>query len=333
MKTTNCILHSVLILIFVTAAAIGQDGSELRKAASNEFGAGNYTQAAKLLDQYLRSNSKDDEGWNMLGVAYLKTGEATEARKAIQKAVKLKPENSLYRVNLAQAYLSNNDPFSALKEGERAVKLDPKNRDAYVARGSAFFQQGKHKQAIQDADSAIKADKSYLTAYILKANALLHSIDGTKTDKLRAEQRALLQEGLDALRICKVECDKNIGINILAETTDSLEAFIDFFSKEIPDANEKPDVPANTISVKMIAQPKPPYTTEARQAGITGTIKLAVLFSADRSIGHMITLNGLPNGLTERAVGAARQIVFEPQIVDGKAVSKVKVIQYSFSLY
>jgi len=41
----------------------------------------------------------------------------------------------------------------------------------------------------------------------------------------------------------------------------------------------------------------------------------------------------LPYGLTEQAIAAAKSIRFEPAKKDGVAITKIKQIDYSFTLY
>jgi outer membrane biosynthesis protein TonB len=44
-------------------------------------------------------------------------------------------------------------------------------------------------------------------------------------------------------------------------------------------------------------------------------------------------LKGLGYGLDQQALNAARSIAFEPQIENGKPISVVKMVQYSFAIY
>jgi len=44
-------------------------------------------------------------------------------------------------------------------------------------------------------------------------------------------------------------------------------------------------------------------------------------------------LRGLPNGLTEKAIAAARQIRFEPAMKDGHKVAMYMHLEYNFNLY
>ncbi|MBD0373542.1 MAG: energy transducer TonB, partial [Pyrinomonadaceae bacterium] len=44
-------------------------------------------------------------------------------------------------------------------------------------------------------------------------------------------------------------------------------------------------------------------------------------------------VKGLPDGLTEKAIAAARQIKFVPAQKDGRNVSQYIQIEYNFNLY
>jgi hypothetical protein len=48
---------------------------------------------------------------------------------------------------------------------------------------------------------------------------------------------------------------------------------------------------------------------------------------------HILVLVGLPNGLTEAAISAARAIKFYPAILDGRRVSMFIQLNYPFDLY
>lgn len=85
--------------------------------------------------------------------------------------------------------------------------------------------------------------------------------------------------------------------------------------------------------LKILAQPKPGYTEEARKNNITGSVRLRVTFSASGSITSITPVSGLPHGLTEQAIAAARRIQFVPEKRNGVAVSKTKVVEYGFNIY
>jgi hypothetical protein len=61
-------------------------------------------------------------------------------------------------------------------------------------------------------------------------------------------------------------------------------------------------------------------------------VVLRVEFRADGSVGEIQPLGKLPDGLTEKAVEAAKLIKFQPEMKDGQPVSKTLEIVYIFKL-
>ncbi|MBK8467017.1 MAG: energy transducer TonB [Chloracidobacterium sp.] len=88
-----------------------------------------------------------------------------------------------------------------------------------------------------------------------------------------------------------------------------------------------------TQSVKIISKPKPPYTDAARVANIQGVVVLKVTFLASGQIGSVSTVRGLPNGLTEQAIAAAKRISFEPAKRDGVPQTITRTLEYTFGIY
>ena len=100
-----------------------------------------------------------------------------------------------------------------------------------------------------------------------------------------------------------------------------------------PTPVDKSDTPDGvTQEVKIISKPRPGYTDSARQANIEGTVILRVVFLASGQIGSISAVKGLPNGLTEQAIAAARRISFEPAKKNGVGQTVTKQIEYPFSI-
>lgn len=97
-------------------------------------------------------------------------------------------------------------------------------------------------------------------------------------------------------------------------------------------ANPFPGKLVNRKSMPVM-KPEPMYTEEARQKGVTGTVVLKVVFFSDGSVGKIETVVGLPYGLTEKAIEAAKKIKFIPAVRDGKFVSMWMQLEYNFNLY
>jgi TonB family protein len=88
-----------------------------------------------------------------------------------------------------------------------------------------------------------------------------------------------------------------------------------------------------TSKAKVLSKPEPQYTEEARKNQVTGTVILRAVFSSTGQVTNISARSGLPYGLTERAIAAARQIKFVPATKDGHAVSMYIQLEYNFNLY
>ena len=82
--------------------------------------------------------------------------------------------------------------------------------------------------------------------------------------------------------------------------------------------------------LRILSKPDAGYTDEARRNNISGQVVLRVLFAETGQITQISVVRGLPFGLTERAIAAARQIEFEPAELDGKKVAYPLVVVYNF---
>lgn len=88
-----------------------------------------------------------------------------------------------------------------------------------------------------------------------------------------------------------------------------------------------------TSKARVLSKPEPQYTEEARKNQITGTVVLRAVFTSGGQVTNIRSVSGLPYGLTERAIAAARQIRFTPATKDGRPVSMYIQLEYNFNLY
>ena len=80
-------------------------------------------------------------------------------------------------------------------------------------------------------------------------------------------------------------------------------------------------------------KPEPGFTEEARKNNVTGIVRLRAILSSSGSVSNVSIIKGLPDGLTEKAISAARQIKFRPAQKDGRTVSQYIVLEYNFNIY
>jgi TonB family protein len=90
---------------------------------------------------------------------------------------------------------------------------------------------------------------------------------------------------------------------------------------------------SRSIRPLILYKEKAEYTREARNNKVEGTVVLNVVFRVDGQISEIKVIRGLPDGLTENAVIAAKKIRFEPAMKDGQPVSVRGTLEFTFSLY
>jgi len=81
---------------------------------------------------------------------------------------------------------------------------------------------------------------------------------------------------------------------------------------------------------KVTFKPDAEYTSQAQQNNVTGTVFLWVVFRSSGEVTNIRPRSGLPFGLTERAMAAARKIKFEPGEKEGQRVSVLMIVEYEF---
>jgi protein TonB len=90
------------------------------------------------------------------------------------------------------------------------------------------------------------------------------------------------------------------------------------------------------VSVRAVvkSKPDPVYPREARRYQVQGAVKLRIILGADGKVREqMDVLEGLPYGVTEEAIKAARRIEFEPARKDGRPVSQYVTVIYNFRIH
>lgn len=94
-----------------------------------------------------------------------------------------------------------------------------------------------------------------------------------------------------------------------------------------------PQADKNITPIKFLSKPRPAYTETARKNKVNGSVVLRIVFLANGTIGPIRVVSGLPDGLNEQAIKAARGITFEPMLVNGIATATTKSVTMSFSVY
>jgi protein TonB len=93
--------------------------------------------------------------------------------------------------------------------------------------------------------------------------------------------------------------------------------------------------PGNGVSLPRVdKEVKPDYTSEAKAAGIEGTVGLNVVVMPDGAVGEVRVEQSLDAvlGLDTQAVTAMKQWTFQPGMKDGKPVAVRVHVEMTFAL-
>ncbi len=101
------------------------------------------------------------------------------------------------------------------------------------------------------------------------------------------------------------------------------------------DTKTPPQAPNNedSLPLSIIVKPIPFYTEAARSAGESGVIRVRLTFSKNGSVTNIGFFSVLKEGLARQAAFAAIRLKFLPAEKNGEAITSVKFVEYSFSIY
>jgi periplasmic protein TonB len=83
---------------------------------------------------------------------------------------------------------------------------------------------------------------------------------------------------------------------------------------------------------QVVREVKADYTEDARRRGVEGEVLLEIVVRRDGSVGDVRLVNGLPDGLNDRAMAAVRQWRFSPARRLGQAVDVIVEVAVQFKL-
>ncbi len=103
----------------------------------------------------------------------------------------------------------------------------------------------------------------------------------------------------------------------------------------IPESDDPKAFSGYNVSRKavVVSKPEPVYSEVASRAGVTGKVVLRAVLTSSGEVTKIRVIRGLPRGLTESAVEAARHLKFIPAVKDGRFVSFHVQLEYNFGLY
>lgn len=331
LKLLLALLFSVFLIGSVASAQ-----QSLRDQGIIKYKQGDDAGAIDLLEKAIKQPAfKDDaETWNALGLAYLGKQADRKARKALETAVKLKSDVSIYHANLAYAYLIGHELEKSQRACSKALQLDPKNSFAIYVNAVRHYWKGELDDSLADLDKVFPLRPGFGPAYLAKSDVLMSKF-GKRVQEhqnVRAEID-LLSQSVETLEKGILSAETFEDRKSLSDELDSIKWFYLYFKNKPAGPIAPPDTPAPNITpLKITYQPRANYTDSARAAGASGAVRLAIHLGANGKVLHILKLWGIGYGLDQEAIKAAKAIKFEPKLVDGKPVSVVIIREYTFSI-
>jgi len=257
--------------------------------------------------QWLRYRVKGDEFSVMLPVEpEMKTSEVFNPRLQkgrVQRVIEAKTGGLVYRVYVYE----NPKPRQSLKEfiAEQTTRSDLDltfERDLTVAK-FAGQQYSSHDRDLPTTEQYF-ASEGHLFRFVVRGATADHA------DAAHFFSSVMLGKKQD-------------GIEVLESTGEMQQSASQnvFLGKDVD------------TKVRLISKPEPVYTDMARNHQVIGAVVLKAVFAASGKVTNIRIVHGLPDGLTEAAIQAAKKIKFVPATREGKYVSMWMQLEYNFHLY
>jgi len=316
------------------------------------YNENNNQAAINELRTAVTKDKSDGDAWYYLGLALVRADDMKGARKAFESAVKLKPDFGPAHTGFAYALLAAGKDADVLREATIAIKLRNSDFMAHYLRGVVRLRAGVPSDALTEGETAIAQNQTFAPAYLLKCQALLglqgqEAAISSKVMKVPSDQPSTTAEQQERRERARKTRESFAAAATALQTylklaasdretamwKEQLETLQIFAGTETDSTLKIYNGRDVTTKVKVLAKPEPIYTDRARNAGISGTVILRAVFSANGTVGHILVLRSLPGGLTEQAIEAAKKIRFIPATRDGKLVAMIMELQYNFSVF
>lgn len=264
---------------------------------------------------------------------------ASEAE--LQDAIKREPKNAHHYGALARFYIKAGDFDRAIGTLESLAQADPSNPQHHHMIGVFYWEKAFRDTSLSPTqkmtyilsgiaaeDRALALDADFKEALIYK-NILLR-LQATHTTDI-PQQRQLIAEA-DTLRNRAMELAKQQGMNMAPR------------DPMAPPPPPPPPPPAEfglvdgLVPIKIGGQIAPPrkirdahpvYPEDAKAAGTSGIVILEAVIDTAGRVRDTRVLRSVP-GFDQAALGAVRQWMYEPTVIDGVARPVVMTVTVNF---
>lgn len=158
-------------------------GNSIYDNARRNYISGNFEDAIKYYNEYLRSYTNDDKAFYERGVCYESLRRFDDALRDYTTAISLKSSYSKYYESRGYAYLKLSLPLNALDDFNKSIQKDAFSSEGYWGRANVYADLGKYDMALKDMNSAVNLDPS--NSIYLYIRAVLYSAINDTTNFYR----------------------------------------------------------------------------------------------------------------------------------------------------
>lgn len=163
------ILLCFTLLVILNTANAQVTGNNTYDNAYRNYIAGNFEDAIRYYNDYLKSNTTSDKAYFERGMCYESIRRFDDALRDYNTAVNIKPFYSLYLISRGYVYIKSSVPQNALTDFTMAIQHDPSNPEAYWGRMNAYVDLDKYDFALRDINSAINLNTENALYYYIRA--------------------------------------------------------------------------------------------------------------------------------------------------------------------
>lgn len=347
---TRCLTIAVLILLTLPPAqtseaatgiaiqerATTNAGVERRNRGIELYRQNKFLEASELLQKAVKENKADEEAWYYLGLALLTAPDKVKsAGKAFETAIKLRPLFAAAHTGLALTFLIRNKPSDALREAKTSLLIDQNAADPYYIISVLHLRKWELEASLQNAEAAIGRNPSLAAAYLVKSQALTGGANAISAGKNAASDADRINRYARAAEALQKYLELNPQAENFQTWTEQLESLRFFGASPLTTINGERVFFGKEVTTKarIIKQPNPDFPRNALENGVSGIVVLKGVLASDGTIRHLLIIRGISNGLAEAALGSAKQLKFTPAKIDGRPVSMIVQLEYSFGSY
>ena len=298
---------------------------------------GRDSDARILLEAVLRDDPVNVSAHETMGLLAIRRRNFDEAHKWYEQAVKLDSQSFLAQYYFASSALKKGLPNAAAQASienslRTAMKLNPSFASPYYGMGVLVAMQGKSDAAHQWIQKAIQMDPGNVEFRIDDANILMRmnkDKDAIETLEVALkmahmpEETAAVENVLQSMKkfVAERARTQHQNLSIRAQASQS-------GSKGATQAG----VQAQS-GPRVIYNPEPEYTEEARQARRGGTCSLSLIVGVDGKPRNIVVTKKVGMGLDEKAIEAVGKWKFEPARRYGRPVMARLNLSLNFKVF